>query len=395
MSTVVEKFLRYIKFDTTSDENSKSYPSTSTQIQLLSLLANELKAFGLEIDFDGKYVIAKLPKTESKTTVCFLAHVDTSDAVSGANVNPIITKYNGGDIILPHTVIRESQLQSLKGKTIITSDGSTLLGADDKAGVAEIMSLAEYFYNNPSKMRCNIVILFTPDEEIGKGTEYLDLEKLGADFAYSVDGGLLGSLEYENFNAASLCLTVNGHSTHPGSAKGKMKNAIDLFSEFHSMLPNDERPATTDGYEGFYMVSDIVGKVDKVNASYIIRDHDKAKFENKKSYIRQCVEKLNAKYGDDTFIAEIKDSYYNMKDIINNYPKIIEVAKNSFIECNVEPIVSPIRGGTDGAKLSFMGLPCPNLSTGGENFHSKEEFVCVESMQKMVEVLIAISKNLA
>lgn len=395
MSRTTERFLSYVKRETTSDDKSNQYPSTNNQKIFLKDLAEELKNLGTAVDFDGKYVIAKLPKTKSEATVCFIAHVDTSDAVSGKNVTPIITHYNGGDLILPCTTISQKDLLDAVGKTVITSDGSTLLGADDKAGVAEIMGMAEYFYQNPNEERCNIVIVFTPDEEIGKGTEYLDINKLGADFGYTVDGGLLGELEYENFNAAALELTINGRSIHPGSAKGVMKNAIDLFAEFHSMLPESQRPVNTENYEGFYMVSDIKGSVEKLEASYIIRDHDKVKFESKKKHILSCIEKLNNKHGNNTFEANIKDSYYNMKDIIMQYPHVIDVAKQSFTECGITPRIKPIRGGTDGAMLSYKGLPCPNLSTGGANFHSKEEFVIEESMDKMVEVLIRISKNLA
>jgi tripeptide aminopeptidase len=395
MRSVVERFLSYVKIDTTSDELSNSYPSTSNQTLLLESLSKELALYGATVDFDGKYVIASLPKTESKTTICFIAHVDTSDAVSGKDVKPVITEYKGGDLVLPHTTILQSQLKNAINKTVITSDGSTLLGADDKAGVAEIMSAVEYFYNNPSAKRCNVVILFTPDEEIGKGTEFLDVSKLGADFGYTVDGGELGELEYENFNAASLKLTVNGRSIHPGSAKGIMKNAIDLFCEFHSKLPISQRPANTEKYEGFYMASDISGSVEKVEASYIIRDHDKSEFERKKLLVENIVKSLNNEFGENTFVAQIKDSYYNMRDVIEKYPNVIDVAKKAFIKCGVNPIVKPIRGGTDGAMLSYKGLPCPNLSTGGGNFHSKEEFVIVESMEKMIEILVKIAENFA
>ncbi|MBE5731467.1 MAG: peptidase T [Clostridiales bacterium] len=395
MKNVIQRFLDYVKIDTTSDESSNSYPSTKSQSVLLEQLSEELKNLNTEVDFDGKYVIAKLPQTESATTICFMAHVDTSNAVSGCNINPIITKYNGGDLVLPYTVIPENQLISAIGKTIVTSDGSTLLGADDKAGVAEIMSVVEYFYNNTHVKRCNIVIVFTPDEEIGKGTEYLDVNKLGADFGYTIDGGLLGELEYENFNAASLKLTINGRSIHPGSAKGIMKNAIDLFCEFHASLPIAERPVNTENYEGFYMASDITGNVEKLEVSYIIRDHDKSKFVAKKEHVENTIKSLNKKFGENTFVSKIQDSYYNMREVIETHPHIIEVAKRAYLDCNVIPQTKPIRGGTDGAMLSYKGLPCPNLSTGGANFHSKEEYVVAESMEKMVEVLIKLTKNLA
>ncbi len=395
MKSVVERFLEYVKIDTTSDECSNSYPSTRNQVKLLDRLKGELENYNADVDFNGKYVIARLPKNESKTTICLIAHVDTSDAVSGENIKPVITKYKGGDIVLPYTVIEKDMLCDAVGKTVITSDGSTLLGADDKAGVAEIMSMAEYFYNYSTAKRCNVVIVFTPDEEIGKGTEYLDIDKIGADFGYTVDGGLLGEMEYENFNAAALDITVNGRSIHPGSAKDKMKNAIDLFCEFHSKLPVNARPVNTEKYEGFYMASDIEGCVEKLKASYIIRDHDKNKFEDKKQFIKSIVATLNEKFGENTFVATIKDSYYNMREIIEKNPRITTIAEQAYIACGVDPIIKPIRGGTDGAMLSYKGLPCSNLSTGGANFHSKEEFVVVESMEKMVEVLIKITELLA
>ncbi len=395
MKSVVERFLRYVKIDTTSKENSESYPSTNNQTVLLKMLSDELKMLNTEVDFDGKYVIAKLPKTASKTTVCFIAHVDTSAAVSGSNIKPVITQYTGGDLVLPFTVISEKKLISAFGKTIISSDGSTLLGADDKAGVAEIMEVVKYFNNNPTAQRCNVEIVFTPDEEIGKGTDFLDVNKLKSSFGYTIDGGLLGGLEYENFNAASLKLIVNGRSIHPGAAKGIMKNAIDLFCEFHSMLPLDQRPVNTEKYEGFYMASEIRGGVEKLEASYIIRDHDKNKFEHKKEYIRSAINSLNEKFGKDTFIIQLQDSYYNMREILEKNPIIIDVAKRAFLDCGVTPRIKPIRGGTDGAMLSYKGLPCPNLSTGGANFHSKEEFVVVENMEKMIDVIIRITELLA
>lgn len=395
MSRVVERFLKYVKTDTTSDEKSSSYPSTLNQILLLEYIAKELEDLGLEVQFDHQYVIAKLPRVASKTTVCYIAHVDTSDAVSGKDIKPIITSYNGGDLVLPHTVIQAKDLTSAIGQTVISSDGSTLLGADDKAGVSEIMSVAEYFARNPMALRSNLVFVFTPDEEIGRGIEKLDLSKIGADFGYTVDGGLLGAIEYENFNACAFNLTVNGRSIHPGSAKDVMKNAIDLFTEFHLSIPQNERPVNTEGYEGFYMVGNVEGCVEKLTASYIIRDHDKSKFIDKKYFICDKIAEFNARYGEGTFVATLTDSYYNMKDIVSQYPHIIDTAKSAFEDCGVQPYTVPIRGGTDGAMLSHKGLLCPNLSTGGTNFHSKEEFVIAESMEKMVEVLIKISEKFA
>lgn len=395
-NSLVNRFLEYVKIDTTSMENSLTYPSTENQVVLLEKLAKELIDLGLQVDFDKKYVIARLPKVDSATTIAYIAHVDTSNAVSGKDVKPIITpNYQGGDIVLPYITVPAGDLSSYIGKTIITSDGSTLLGTDDKAGVAEIMEVAEYLMKNPDKKRCNLVIVFTPDEEIGRGTDYLDVAKVGADFGYTVDGGKLGCMEYENFNACGFNLTINGISVHPGSGKGVLKNAIDLFAEFHAMLPENERPVSTCEYEGFYMVNSVKGGVENLTANYLIRDFDKNNFENRKEHIIKCLDLLNKKYGKGTFVGELKDSYYNMKEEIVKNPKIIELANKSFYDCGVKPNSSPIRGGTDGSKLSFMGLPCPNLSYGGANAHSRKEYAVVEDMEKMVEILIKITENFA
>ncbi len=388
--TAKEYFLRYVAMDTTSDEASDTYPSTSGQVELLSLLQKELLGLGVEVAFDGKYVIGTLPKVDSGVTLALIAHVDTSPAVSGKNVKVVRTLYGGGDLALPHAVISAADLKGLEGQYVLSSDGSTLLGADDKAGVAEIMATVAYFMQNKNARRCNLKVVFTPDEEVGNGTKYLQSEAIAADYGYTVDGGAIGEIEYENFNAAALKLTVNGKSIHPGSAKNVMKNAIDLFCEFHARLPWQERPVNTEGYEGFYMASDVEGGVDKLTASYIIRDHDKEKFEQKKTYVTAVARELNALYGENTFVAELKDSYYNMKEIVAKHPHLIEYAKQAFLSCGVQPKVIPIRGGTDGATLSYKGLPCPNLSTGGFHFHAKTEFIPERSMEDMVAVLKAL-----
>lgn len=389
---VLDRFLKYVKYDTTSDSQSEVYPSTQKQVEFLNMLASEIKELGCKVEFDGKYVIASLPKTESKTTLAFIAHVDTSPAVSGKDVSPIITHYDGGDLVLPHTVISKSDLNNFIGQDIITSDGSTLLGADDKAGVAEIMTAVQELILAGDTQRCNVKIVFTPDEEIGRGTEQLDVASVGADYAYTIDGGVLGEVEYENFNACSVNLTINGRNIHPGAGYNAMKNAIDIFSEFHAYFPGEQRPVTTKDYDGFYMFESMGGDVEKVTAHIIVRDHDKQKFADKKKYVEYVTKQLNEKYGENTVVSDIKDSYYNMKEVISQHFHLIENAYLAFEECGVKPTSRPIRGGTDGAWLSLKGLPCPNLSTGGVNFHAKEEFIPVQSLEKMVEVIIKIAK---
>ena len=389
---VLDRFLKYVKYDTTSDSQSEVYPSTQNQVEFFNMLASEIKELGCKVEFDGKYVIASLPKTESKTTLAFIAHVDTSPAVSGKDVSPIITHYDGGDLVLPHTVISKSDLNNFIGQDIITSDGSTLLGADDKAGVAEIMTAVQELILAGDTQRCNVKIVFTPDEEIGRGTEQLDVASVGADYAYTIDGGVLGEVEYENFNACSVNLTINGRNIHPGAGYNAMKNAIDIFSEFHACFPGEQRPVTTKDYDGFYMFESMGGDVEKVTAHIIVRDHDKQKFADKKKYVEYVTKQLNEKYGENTVVSDIKDSYYNMKEVISQHFHLIENAYLAFEECGVKPTSRPIRGGTDGAWLSLKGLPCPNLSTGGVNFHAKEEFIPVQSLEKMVEVIIKIAK---
>lgn len=394
--TAKERFLKYVKYETTSDENSSSFPSTDGQKVLLTELKNELKSFGLKADMDENgYVTAVIPATKKGLKrICFISHVDTSPAVSGKNVNPQFVNYDGGDITLKNgikiTVGDNPYLQEYIGKELIVTDGETLLGADDKAGVAEIMTAAEILANDKSIMHGDVLIAFTPDEEIGRGTDKFDVKRFGADFGYTIDGDKLGGIEYENFNAAAATVKVNGVSIHPGSAKNVMKNAIDLFCEFHSLLPIAERPVHTENHEGFYMADEVNGGVETCVAKYIIRDHDKSKFEDKKRFFIKISEFLNDKYGDGTFETEVKDSYYNMADIIADNYHLIDNAKKAFVLAGVEPFVTPIRGGTDGARLSYEGLPCPNLSTGGFNFHGRKEFIPSFTLEKMAEVIVNI-----
>lgn len=385
----IERFLKYVAIDTQSDEESATYPSTQKQVEFLSMLATELEGLGVSVDFDGKYVIGSLERVDSNTTLAFIAHVDTSPAVSGANVKTVLTKYNGGDIVLENAVIEEKSLEGLLGQTIISSDGNTLLGADDKAGVAEIMSAVEKLAKTTN--RCNVKIVFTPDEEVGRGTEQLDLNKVKADYGYTVDGGRLGEIEYENFNAASVKLTITGKNIHPGSAKNVMKNAIDMFCDFHSRLPQSERPNTTENYQGFYMVNTSGGDVECYRAHYIIRDHDKDNFEKRKQFVRDLANQMNEIYNGG-FEVEITDSYYNMRSVIEKHFHLVENANKAFEQNGITPISRPIRGGTDGAMLSFKGLPCPNLSTGGVNFHARNEFVPSQSIEKMVDVIVTLAR---
>ncbi len=391
-----DRFLKYVKFDTTSDENSSSCPSTQGQTVLLKALFDELVAMGAQARQDKNgYVYALIPATKKGLNkLCFIAHTDTSPAVSGSGVNPKEIAYNGGDVVLENGVVISvkdtPELMNYVGKDLIVTDGKTLLGADDKAGVAEIMTAAEILLKDDSIPHGDILIGFTPDEEIGRGADLFDVKGFGADFGFTVDGGELGEIEYENFNAASAVLTINGTSIHPGSAKNKMKNAIDLFTEFHSMLPENMRPVNTENYEGFYMADEISGGVESLTAKYIIRDHDKGKFEVKKKFFASVTEFLNSKYGDGVFVSEIKDSYYNMSEIIKKNFHLIENAEKAMTECGVQPKIIPIRGGTDGARLSFEGLPCPNLSTGGLNFHGRREFIPSFALEKMTEVILKI-----
>jgi len=396
---VIERFLKYVSFDTRSDENSQTVPSTDKQKLLGAYLADELRQIGLEevrMD-DCGYVYGYLPATagfESLPTLGLIAHMDTSPDVSGANVRPRIVKYDGGDITLENgEVIRSTFFPTLAryiGQEIIVTDGTTLLGADDKAGIAEIFSACEYLVQNPQIAHRRIAVAVTPDEEIGRGANHFDVKGFGAAVAYTVDGVELGEIEYENFNAASAKITVRGVNIHPGSAKNRMKNAVLMANELISMMPASETPAHTEGYEGFYHIHDFCGNECSAEIDMLIRDHDRASFEERKLFLQNLVDYLNGVWGDGSFALEIKDSYYNMKEKILPNMELIENAEAAMREAGVEPMIVPIRGGTDGARLSYEGLPCPNLSTGGMNFHGIHECIPVPSLQKMVQVLIQL-----
>lgn len=395
--TLKEKFLRYVQVETTSEAECEACPSSPNQMVLANMLVDELKAMGVanaRVDEHG-YVYATIPaKGNHPAKVGLIAHMDTSDGVRGATKPVCIPDYDGKAITLKNGVVIDGFdfLPALAGQELIVTSGDSVLGADDKAGVAEIMTMAEYFLNHPEVPHGKIRIGFTPDEEVGQGVDHFDVEGFGADFAYTVDGGELGELEYENFNAAGAKLIVNGYSVHPGSAKNKMLNAVLLASEFQSLLPVHENPASTELYEGFYHPDSISGSCEKVVVDYIIRDHDREKFEQKKAFFKQCAEFLNGKYGRTVFEVQMRDSYYNMKEkILPENAHLIDNAVKAMEMANVTPKISPIRGGTDGARLSFMGLPCPNLCTGGANFHGRFEYAVVESMESCVEIL----KNIA
>ncbi len=403
MENVIDRFLRYVQIDTCSDEDSNTHPSTQKQHDLAGLLAEELQVMGAEeITYDREhcYVYATVPASkgcEDKPAVGFIAHMDTSPAMSGAGVKPRIVKdYDGQDIVLNQElgiVLRTAdfpEIRKCRGQDLIVTDGTTLLGADDKAGVAEIMTMAQYFLTHPDIPHGKLRIGFTPDEEIGAGPDFFDVALFGAEAAYTVDGGALGELEYENFNAAGARLHIQGCSVHPGSAKGKMKNAILIAQEFQSMLPVSENPMYTEGYEGFYHLDSIQGNVETVRADYIIRDHDRALFEEKKKYFIKTADFLNDKYGEGTVTVDMKDSYYNMRQVMEEHMDLIDKAVEAMEEQGIKPVITPIRGGTDGARLSFMGLPCPNLCTGGENCHGKFEYACVQSMEQVVKLLMGL-----
>lgn len=408
MTKTIQNFLKYIKIDTTSDENSTTTPTTMKQHNLAVVLVEELEAMGAEdITYDKEhcYVYATIPSTkgfEDAPVLGFIAHMDTSPAVSGTNVNShIVESYDGKDILLNEEknimlkVEDFPELLQYTGQDLIVTDGTTLLGADDKAGIAEIMAMAEHLIENPDIKHGKIRIGFTPDEEVGCGTDYFDVDLFGAQFAYTVDGGTLGELEYENFNAAGAKLIVQGRNVHPGSAKGKMRNAILIAQEFQGMLPVFENPMYTEKYEGFYHLDSINGNVENVEANYIIRDHSQKLFKKKKNIFMETADFINKKYGDGTAVVEMNDSYYNMREIIESHMHLIENASEAMKELGIKPDIIPIRGGTDGSRLSFMGLPCPNLCTGGENFHGKYEYACVQSMNKVTELLIKISEKYA
>lgn len=407
--TVLERFLQYVQIDTQSSETSGTFPSTDKQFHLARLLCRELKELGaanVRLDEEHCYVYAEIPATEGTSSqvpaIGFLSHMDTSPEVTGAGVRPqLVRNYDGGDIVLnreKNILLSPKdfpELADLAGKDLITTDGTTLLGADDKAGVAEIMTMAEYLLTHPEIRHGKLLIGFTPDEEVGNGVDFFDVEHFGADFAYTVDGGPLGELEYENFNAAGAVLTIHGKSVHPGSAKNKMVNSILLLQEFQSLLPAHEMPQFTEGYEGFFHLESVKGTCEETVAEYIIRDHSMEKFEEKKEKFQSICDTLNAKYGKGTFCAEITDSYYNMREKIEPHMFLIEHAKKAMEDNGVTPIVRPIRGGTDGARLSFLGLPCPNLCTGGDNFHGRYEYCCVQSMETIVNILIRLACSFA
>lgn len=405
MNGTIERFLRYVKIDTQSQGGSGTIPSTMKQHDLASLLASEMEAMGVSnVIYDKQYccVYGMIPAScgcENAPAIGFLAHMDTSPDMSGANVNPrMIEQYDGKDIVLnaqENIVMKVAdfpELASFAGKDMIVTDGTTLLGADDKAGIAEIMEMANYLLEHPEVKHGKICIGFSPDEEGAGGIRYFDIDTFGADFAYTVDGGELGELEFENFNAASGHLTVYGRNVHPGTAKNKMKNAILMAQEFHGMLPVAQNPMYTSGYEGFFHLDYICGDVEKTTAEYIIRDHDKVLFEEKKRIFVKAAEYLNEKYGEGTVVAKVTDSYANMREMIEPHMHLIDNASRAMKELGVEPIISPIRGGTDGASLSFRGLPCPNLCTGGGNYHGRYEYACVQSMVKVTEILVRIAE---
>ncbi|MDD7153728.1 MAG: peptidase T [Candidatus Cryptobacteroides sp.] len=400
MEKILDRFLRYVSVDTQSDENSESQPSSAKQLDLLRMLRDELTAMGVEATLDEYgYVMATLPSNIDRKVpvVGFIAHVDTSPDASGANVRPqIIENYDGGDIALkgvPGLFLKPSEFPELlghKGETIITTDGTTLLGADDKAGVAEIMNAVQYMVEHPEFKHGEIRIGFTPDEEIGRGVVKFDVKKFGAEYAYTMDGGEVGELEFENFNAASAKIHIQGRNVHPGYAKGKMKNAILIGMELNSLLPVQQRPEFTEGYEGFFHIISFKGSVEEADFGYIIRDHDRAKFEEKKEVIGKCVAFINEKYGEGTASLEVKDQYYNMRQQVEPYYFIVEKAVKAMEMEGIEARIQPIRGGTDGANLSFKGLPCPNIFAGGLNFHGKMEFAPLESIEKASRVVLNI-----
>lgn len=400
MENILDRFLRYVAVDTQSDPESENQPSSSKELDLLEMLKNELNDMGVEATLDEfGYVMASIPANCDKDipAVGFIAHADTSPDASGANVKPrIIRNYDGKDIVLNEEsglALKTAdfpELTGYKGQTIVTTDGTTLLGADDKAGIAEIMDAVQYIVTHPDFKHGDIKIGFTPDEEIGRGVVKFDVGKFGARYAYTMDGGKIGELEYENFNAASATVHIQGRNIHPGYAKGKMRNAILIGMELNSLLPVEQRPEYTEGYEGFFHIIGFNGTVEEASFSYIIRDHDIELYENKKKVMEQCVDFINTKYGENTAALEIKHQYYNMRKEVEPHYHIVEKAVKAMEMENIKPIIQPIRGGTDGANLSFMGLPCPNIFAGGHNFHGKLEFVPVESMEKASKVILNI-----
>lgn len=399
---LIDRFLKYVSFDTQSDPTSETFPSTAKQLALLNHLVEEMIALGLtevEIDEHG-YAMGSVPATpgyENKPVIGFIAHVDTSPDISGKDVKPqIVENYDGKDIRLnENLMMRVSEFPELSGyvgHTLITTDGTTLLGADDKAGIAEIMTAAEYLIRHPEIPHGKIRLGFTPDEEIGRGVDYFNVEHFGAKFAYTLDGSYEGLLECENFNGASAVLTIEGRNIHPGLAKGRMLNALHVAKELDALLPAQERPEHTDHYEGFFHLTTLNGTIEAASMEYIIRDHSRSEFERRKELMRQAVGFINTKYGKEVIALNLTDSYYNMREQVELHPELTEKAKQAMVESGVTPVVLPIRGGTDGSRLSFMGLPCPNLFTGGMNFHGKYEFCSVQTMEKSVLTIINLAR---
>ena len=407
MQSVIDRFIRYIKIDTQSARNSDSYPSTQKQLNLAKLLVQELLEIGLTdaaVDKYG-YVTATLPANIDRKdipVVGFLAHMDTSPDFSGENVNPqFIEDYDGGTVILnegKNIIMSPEEFPDLKkyiGKTLITTDGTTLLGADNKAGIAEIMTAASYLLEHPEIKHGTIKIGFTPDEEVGSGVDYFNVEQFGADFAYTIDGGEVGEVQFENFNAAGAELTIHGRNVHPGKAKMKMRNALLIGMELNDLLPVFDRPEFTEKYEGFFHLYLFNGTVEEATMSYIIRDHDRSKFESMKQLLAKAVDFINEKYGDKVIEINIEDQYYNMSEQVKVHPKIMEIAIQAVQAVGLSPIIEPVRGGTDGSRLSYMGLPTPNIFTGGHYYHGKYEFIPTFAMEKAVETLVAIAERVA
>ena len=403
---LLERFLKYVSIHTTSDENTGLVPSTPQQMEFAKILAEELKDMGMQdVSLDKKgYLMATLPSNIDKDvpTVGFISHLDTSPDMSGKNVKPrIVENYDGNDIVLnekENIVLSPKQFPELtmyRGQSLVVTNGLTLLGADDKAGIAEIMTAMDYFIKNPDVKHGKVRIAFNPDEEIGLGAHHFDVDKFGCQFAYTMDGGEIGELEYENFNAAGAKVTFYGTNVHPGYAKNKMVNSMKIATKFMATVPANESPEYTDGYEGFYHLTGIGGDVEKTTVSYIIRDHDRKKFEERKAHLQMLVDKINSEFGDNTATLEVKDQYYNMKEKVEPVKYIVDIASEAIRQAGVEPKVKPIRGGTDGAQLSFKGLPCPNIFAGGHNFHGKYEFVPIQSMEKATEVVKNIIKIIA
>ena len=400
MAKILDRFLRYVAVETTSNDESDTQPSSVCQLDLLRMLADELNAMGVKAELDEwGYVMATIPSNIDKEVpaVGFIAHVDTAPDASGKDIKPrIVENYDGEDVVLNQElgikipVADFPEIKQYKGQTLVVTDGTTLLGADDKAGVAEIMNAVQYIVEHPEFKHGEIKIGFTPDEEIGRGVDKFDVGKFGAKYAYTMDGGQIGELEYENFNAASAKINIQGRNVHPGYAKDKMINAIIIAMELNGMLPVQQRPEFTSGYEGFFHIVGISGAVEQASVSYIIRDHSMEKFQQKKALMQEVVAFINAKYGAGTATLEMKDQYYNMREQVEPHYHIIEKAMKAMEMAGIKPMVQPIRGGTDGARLSFMGLPCPNIFAGGHNFHGKLEYLPLQSMEKASEVVLNI-----